>query len=210
MSVHKTKFVYNNLIVILVVISVSVMSVELGAEYGIHARQLNPTTRPLAPGNAGNVVGVVVTTMKPQQLGGSEVVEIQTPPTTPSNLISVINAKPAETATVKPIQTTARPIQTTKPTTARPIQTTRPGSNVNVNVSVRPGTTVPIPSCPLVNIMAIKTGFLAVANDPCSYVSCIRDGVTVYCAIVKCDPGFAFSTASNRCLQSNQCSLRPK
>lgn len=55
-------------------------------------------------------------------------------------------------------------------------------STVSVGTTQRPGTTVSIPSCPLVNIMAMKTGFSPVINDPCSYVSCIRTDVTLHCA----------------------------
>lgn len=260
---YKKSICFNNLFLVLVLINVCVTIIEVGAQTleperkiqtsprPIQSRQLNPTQRPIAVNNTSNV-GVAVSTAKPAQ-GGSIVVEIQTPATTPSNVISVIEAKPSDPVgptqrpiqttarpiqttarpiqttarpiqttarpiqtTARPIQTTARPIQTTaRPiqTTARPIQTTRPG-NANASISLgttsRPGTTVPIPTCPLVNIMAIKTGFFPIFNDPCAYVSCIRYDVTLFCAVIKCDPGYAFSTANNRCLQSNQCVLRPK
>ncbi|XP_031619074.1 uncharacterized protein LOC116338134 [Contarinia nasturtii] len=117
--------------------------------------------------------------------------------------------------TARPIQTTQRPninvnVSTSR-TTARPIQTTqRPNINVTVSTSgttarqITAQTTGPS-SCPLVNIMGIKTGLLAVANDPCSYVSCIRTGNTLYCAHLKCDPGQAFAPTLSQCLPSLLC-----
>lgn len=161
-----------------------------------------PTQRPIAqtttrPGN------IAVTTARPGNVAGgvgnnagaNVVVEIQTPPTTPANLISVINAKPAENRPIAPGPTTRNP-------------------NVGVTVSV--GTTPKptpskLPGCPVVNLMATKTGFFSEANDPCSYVSCIRADSFLHCATVKCDPGQGFSAATGRCIQSNQCvAIKPK
>lgn len=109
---------------------------------------------------------------------GEIVVEIQTPP---SNINSVVNVKPADNN--RPISPTPKP----KPPPPKPSPPKKPG--------------VP----PVINVMAIKTGFLTAANDPCSYVSCIRADSYLHCALVKCDPGQAFAQASLRCLPSNQC-----
>lgn len=228
-----------------------------------------PTQRPIAaattakPGNIGG--GVTNKPVAGNAAGaGSIVVEIQTPPTTPSNINSVINAKPAENRPIAP-QTTPRPsigvtvsskpgVTPAKPnvgvtvssrpgvTPAKPGVTpakpnvgvtvsSRPGvtpakPNVGVTVSSRPGVTpakpnvgvtvssrpgvapttpskLPLPgSC---QVMATKTGYLTVPNDPCSYVSCIRADSFLHCAQVKCDPGQAFSQATGRCIASNQC-----
>lgn len=116
---------------------------------------------------------------------GEIVVEIQTPP---SNINSVVNAKPSDNN--RPISPTPKP------------GTSKPGSKPGSKPSTQP-TKPGIP--PVINVMAIKTGFLSAANDPCSYVSCIRADSYLHCAVVKCDPGQAFSQASSRCLPSNQC-----
>lgn len=135
-----------------------------------------PAQRPIGNGppkpGPGNTVGEIV-------------VEIQTPPTTPSNINSVVNVKPADNS--RPISPTPKPSVRPKP----PVQPTKP-----------PG---PVKPTPVINVMSIKTGFLTAANDPCSYVSCIRADSYLHCALVRCDPGQSFSQASLRCLPSNQC-----
>lgn len=147
-------------------------------------------TTPKPGGAVGNVSN------KPVAGGavGEIVVEIQTPPTTPSNVNSVINAKPAD---VKPLVTTPKPnigvtitVKTTPKATPKPVTPPK----------------TPIPAvCPTLNLMTTKTGFLTVPTDPCSYVSCIRADSYLHCAQVKCDPGQGFSQASGRCIASNQC-----
>lgn len=114
----------------------------------------------------------------PGNTAGEIVVEIQTPP---SNINSVVNVKPADNN--RPISPTPKP----KPPPPKPPQPSKPG--------------VP----PVINIMATKTGLFTADKDPCSYVSCIRADSYLHCALVKCNPGQAFSQASFRCLPSNQC-----
>lgn len=143
----------------------------------IHAKQA-PGSRPIAnvppPKPAGgNVAGEIV-------------VEIQTPP---SNINSIVNAKPA--GDNRPISPTPKP--TPKPGPKPPPKPAPP---------TKPG----IPG--VINVMAVKTGFLTAANDPCSYVSCIRADSYLHCALVKCDAGQAFSQASLRCLPSAQCAAK--
>lgn len=134
MGDEKLNFVHSlyAILVIFIAISDCVSSSEV-ADFKYEARQIASTQRPIASANNNSNVGASMTTVRPgattARQGGSVVVEIQTPPTTPSNVISVINVKPADAGqtTARPIQTTARPIQTTaRPiqTTARPIQTT--------------------------------------------------------------------------------------
>lgn len=182
--------------------------------YGIESRQ-NPTVRPIgttAPTarpigtTAGGVRPIGTTggpTVRPigttKSSGGIDAgitVEISTPKTTPSNIISSITTKPVQ-----------------QPTTQRP------GVSVTVSVgppkpttpSTKPTTAIiPPAQCPLVNIMAFKTGFYQIATDPCSYVSCARTDNILFCANVKCDPGTAYSPQSARCIQSNQCAVKPK
>lgn len=177
MSLKNRKFFGNFFLVLIVFLSYH----QIAYTFDIHAKQA-PTQRPI--GNApppkpagGNTAGEIV-------------VEIQTPPTTPSNINSVVNVKPADNN--RPISPTKKP--PLKPTPPKKPQPPKP-----------PGPGVP----PVINVMAIKTGLLTAANDPCSYVSCIRADSYLHCALVKCDPGQAFSQASFRCLPSSQCPAKP-
>lgn len=216
------------------------------------------TQRPIGAVHTNGNVNITVNTVKPQTTSsGNVVVELQTPTPTSSNIISIINAKPSETVTNRPISltspasnigisvsigTTARPIQqttarqiqqttarqiqvttfrpiqatTSRPiqaTTSRPIQATTVRPNICATVSVGTtarSTTTPVPNWPLVNILAMKTGFSPIPNDPCSYVACIRTGETLYCATVKCNPGYAFASQANGCLPSLLCRTKPR
>lgn len=161
--------------------------------FDIQARQQIPTQRPIGPGGSNVGVGNPNLGVSSQNRpSGPLVVEIQTPPTPPSNVVSTIVARPS----VVPII----PIV--------PIIPQRPNMNSTITVrpTVRPGTSLP----GAVNIMATKSGLYPVPNDPCSYVSCIRADSFLQCGHVKCDPGTAFSQPSARCIPSNQCLLRPK
>lgn len=155
-------------LVTFIAISDCVASSEVD-EIQYQARQIVPTQRPVATANNPSNVGASVTTARPGattvRQGGSVVVEIQTPPTTPSNVISVINVKPADQGqtTARPIQTTARPIQTTtRPTqtTARPIQTTaRP-----IQTTARPIQTTARPIQPTTRPNINVTGYFNPVN----------------------------------------------
>lgn len=216
MKNEKSKIANQFWVIVLVWISVSFCVTCSDISYdnnGIQARQ-SAVQRPIATNT---------TTARPSSnlnsasgnINSSIHVIISTPPTTPSNVNSAISARPAQAqqpaTTARPIVTTARPIVTTvRPivTTVRPNQTTaRPNVNATVSFGTtkKPGTTVPVPGCPAANIMATKTGFSSAANDPCSFVSCIRTTSSLFCAIIKCDPGQAFSQQTGRCTQSTLC-----
>ncbi|XP_055299748.1 salivary glue protein Sgs-3-like [Sitodiplosis mosellana] len=252
---EETKINYFRHFLVIVVIWLSINSSATGqTTVRPIQQQQTTTTRPIQPGQQQ-------TTARPGtgNSSGNIVVNLQTPPSTDSNILSVIVAHAAEEGTVRPIvtaPTSSRPIVTqpttsrpiaTKPTTSRPIQTqpssakpiatnpttsrpivTQPTTSrpiatptstsrpiVTNPTSSRPIlTTIPVrtttaPSCPLVNIMALKTGYLPIINNPCQYVACIRTGDILYCSIVKCDPGYAFSVPANQCLPSPLCALRP-
>lgn len=208
------------------------------------------TQRPIGAVHTNGNVNITVNTVKPQTTSsGNIVVELQTPTPAPSNIISIINAKPSETVTNRPIsltspasnignsvsigtttrpiqQITARPIQQTtarqiqattvrpiRATTSRPIQATTVRPNICATVPVGTtarSTTMPVPNWPVDNILAMKTGFSPVPNDPCAYVTCIRTVETLYCATVKCNPGYAFASQANGCLPSLLCRTKPR
>lgn len=152
--------------------------------------QVASIARPAAAASkSGNTVGEIV-------------VEIQTPP---SNLNSIINVKPADNN--RPISPTPKPSPSKPPLKV-------PNNNRPISPSAKPPPAKQPPAKqppkvpagpPVINVMSIKTGLLSAANDPCSYVSCIRADSFLYCALVKCDAGQGFSQASLRCIPSKQC-----
>lgn len=218
-----------NLVRHFLVIVVIWMSISFSA----NGQQQQNTVRPGTGNIGGNIntggnVNTSVSTVRPQTTAGNIVVHLQTE----SNILSVINAHVADTGTIRPIEplpttstsrpgTTAHPIgtsTTTRPigTTARPIGTTaRPfgtsttAKPILISTTARPLQITTAPTCPLVNIMALKTGYLPIINNPCQYVACIRSGDILYCSIVKCDLGYAFSVPANQCLPSPLCAPRP-
>lgn len=173
MSLKNWKF-FGDFFIVLIVFSSCHHSVNT---LDIHAKQA-PAQRPIGNGPPPKPAG--------GNTAGEIVVEIQTPP---SNINSIVNAKPADNN--RPISPTPKP--TPKPGAKPPPKPAPP---------TKPG----VPG--VINVMAIKTGFLTAANDPCSYVSCIRADSYLHCAIVKCDPGQAFAQASLRCLPSTQCAAK--
>lgn len=165
----------------LMVLLVFLSYYQMANTFDMQAKQAPAGQRPIANGPPKPASGNVA---------GEIVVEIQTPP---SNINSVVNVKPADNN--RPISPTPKPPGggSAKPP-PKPSQKPKPPA---------PGGSA------VINVMSIKTGLLSAANDPCSYVSCIRADSYLFCALVKCDPGQAFSQASLRCMPSPQCPAKP-